>query len=493
MSIRSVLGIDPLAVALAAVRSDEDKLRRGQAARRISYYLDNPIPSLRLRVDEMFADPTVRQRIKSFLSFGVAQSVLKRIVDEISRPVYSPPPLRRIRDGSIADVANHRRIIGETRHNAKMDLACRLTNACNVCWVFCRFVPRLGVVEEILTPNQVSIIVDPDDPTRELALAYDQFVIRDGKRQIAYTYWDDEETFRFLESGEMIPLAPGEYRRAHGLGRLPFIAIHRRERWGAYFDETSGNDLVAAAETICLLHALVLKLHKDQGEKAIVVSSEDTSQLPKGQTLDGGTALVYPAGTSVVALDLVTDPGHYLRTIDATLRTVAANYGLSIDRINSKAGVIGDEWALMERRAETIKTFEDAEQRTFELHRTISRETGYPISDAATLEVDFAEISAKGDRKTVLEVWQQEIRMGLRNLLDCVREDNPEIDDDDAAMREVVNNAGVRAQVVELLRALNISTNDDFASAGRTAIQNGAMGAATRDAPAENTQSTEGI
>jgi hypothetical protein len=482
MGLRSTYpGEDVLQLALRAVKDDGEKQRRGKAVERRELYLDNPLRILERHVDDIFRSPEVRLRIKPFLPLAATQNLFKRVIDEVSRPAYSPPPTRKVR-GSKEDEANFAIVAAMARLNEKMDLACRLANACNTVHLFPRYVQRLQLpVIDLITPDQRTVIPDPDDPTRELALIYDQLVRRNGQWQTVYVCWDDEETFRFDEKGDAVPWTGTEWRRDHRLGILPFVAVHRRERWGTYEDETSGEDLAAGAKSAMLLHALVLKLHRDQGEKQIIVTGDDVAAMPKGQVIDGGGAVIAPGGTSISTLDLATDATHYLQTMDAITRTVAANHGISVERINASARTEAHDVGLLERRAELIKIFDAAEHELFERLKRVGSEAGYPISADAFLEIDYAEVSAQGDRLKQLDIWDREIRMGLRSPLDCVRESNPEIETEAEAKAEIHKNADDWAELIGLLKQLNIRSDADVTAPGQTPEQNGATGPAVRD------------
>jgi hypothetical protein len=480
MGVRSQLRTDPLKLALDLVRSGEETARRQRAQRRVAMYRDDWLPDLEAEAGRVFRSSEVRQRVLPFLKYGLSQSLLKRVVDEISRPVYSPPPTRKV-SGVATDSTAWRVLSEQCRLDEKMDLACRLMNACNTAWLFPRWNDRLGLLLDVLTPSQVSVIPDHDDHLRPLAVIYDHTAWHSGRWIPAWVYWDDEETFRFTADGQVVPYPDGTIVGTHGLGRLPFVAVHRRERWDRPHDETTGADLENGQLGLGIIMALVHKLHRDQGEKQIVITADDLDSVPRGQVIDGGGAIVASGGATIATLDLATDPRHYLTTCDAVTARVAANYGLSLDRINSRTIDTGEDVGLLERRAETVRVMYRAELDLFELIRLVSRWSPWAISDQASLAVDFAELSAKGDRAKVLDIWTREISMGLRSVYDCVRELSPEVTTDEEAQAEIVRNAESKAWFVDLYRRLNVRTDASLDEPGQSARDNGAMGSAVRD------------
>ena len=475
MSVESVLKRKALDVAQDVIRDPQDTARRKTAQRRVDLYLDNGESILRNEIGRIFRKPEVRARIEPFIKMAASQSLFKRIVDEIARPVYSTPPVRRVEPAE--QQAPFMALATESRLNEKMDLACRLVQACNTAWLFYRVNDRLGMVVDVLTPNMVTVIPDPDDPTRELALIYDKIVRINGRNEVVRCFWDDEQTFMFNET---LLLSPPLY---HGLGRMPFVSIHRRERWGTYYDVTSGNDLENAQVAVSLLTALVLKLHKSQGHRQMVLSG-DIAGTPKDQTLDEENALVLPDGTSIQTIDLKSDATHYVSTIAMITERVAANHGLNRERLNQNAGSQVDEAGLLERRADAIKVFRRAEQDGFEVMKLVSPQHKDPekrLSADATLKVDFTEISDRADKMTLLGIWKEMRSMGLRSVLDDIRALNPEVEEDDQAWAEIDRNMAAEAEFIRRRRALNIPEDATQEEPGQDAKDNGAMGPAVRD------------
>src|SRR3990167_8506812 len=357
-----------------------------------------------------------------------------------------------------------------------------MTNATNWSGLFYRVSDRRGFIVDALTSDQSTAIPDPDDPGREAAIIYDREIWNPAthRMETVNVFWDDFETFTFRNNKTLVAES-----YEHGYGLLPFVAAHRRERrCGVYYEQTDGDDLVAAQKAIFLLTTLVLRLHKAQGHKQLVISG-DIANVPKDQTIDEENAIVLPDGTSIQSVDLAANASHYTATIDLITEKVAANHGINRDRLNQKTSSPVDEAGLLERRADAIRVFERVEFAGFEVMKVVSKQhedSALRLSDAAELEsVDFGEFEYRTDPKAKLDLWQQMRSMGLRSIYDDIRALNPEIQSDEECEKKLLDNAGINAVWVERLRALNMAKDPQTDEPGQNAEENGAMGAAVRD------------
>lgn len=490
MGVRAVLGREPLELALRVTKDTGDALRRRKAQIRMDLYADNIEPVLLEEIQQKFREEAVRARLRPFLRTAACQSLFKRIVNEIARPVYAVPPVRRVspdRDQRVFD-----EIAKQSRLNYKMDELCRLAHAGGTAWLQVRYVPRLGVVLDVVTSNIARVIPDPDDPLRELAIIYDKVVESETqtyiddlgrehrKETVVHVYWDDAETFAFDNEGREIVGS----RKPNTLGVIPFVPVHTVPRWGGrYWNETAGDDLVSGQLGVSLLTALTLKLHKSQGEKQIVVQG-DIAGFPKDQILDSEGAIVAPEGTSVTTLDLATDSGHYLKSIEEIRSAVAANHGISRERLNQNSTSTVTDVGLNERRADAVKVMAEAEHAAFEIIRLVSQENedgSKRLSDSAEYTVDFGDVSMRADPKGTLELWKEMRSMGLRNVLDDIKALNPEIRTDEDAWDELRDNMLAEAKYILERRALNIPDDASMEKPGQNPQDNGAMGPRVRD------------
>ena len=476
-SIRAAYG-DPARAVHEAASRQEERLRKSRMLQRVQLYQDAQDATMYDMVATLFNEPAVRERMYQLLKLALANNPLKRITDEIARPVYSIPPVRKLEPASAramwADLAR------EMRLNAKLDLATRLMFVCNAAFLFVRFVATADggrLVLDVLTPDMVTVLPDPDCPQEALGIAYDTTLRTPAGVVKVRTVWDDEEYFSVSTDGVMLRLPV-----AHGFGRKPWVEIHRRARWGSYWDTTTGGDLVAATIQVALLNTLILKLHKSQGHLQLAFSGDD-SALPQEQALDEENVLLFPAGQLSI-LNLQADPGNYIKTKTEIETTVAANYGISRERLNQQQPSSGEHDApLRERTAEIVQVMTAAELDLCDVVTRVSQE--HPTSKlpgGCTMAVDYHEVAHRVDRKTVLELRQTERSMGVRSVLDDIYEDNPEIaGDEEAAWAEIDRNMAAEAEYIRRRRALNVPEDATVEEPGQDAEDNGRMGPMVRD------------
>jgi hypothetical protein len=464
-------------IARDLVKSPEEAARKADANKRVKLFLDDKHSILQSLIDRVFDEQAVKARFLKFIRVAKSQSPFKRVVNLISRPVYATPPVRAVRPEKAQ--ANFETIARECRLNDRLDLATRLANACNHVVLYPRYLPSLDRIEiDLLTPNMVSVLPNPESPLTALAIMYDYPVSRDGRTYCYTVYYDGAETFTLDENGMLVPGS----RRDHGYRRMPFVWGHRTERFGKFWDTTSGDDLVSADEQCSLLVLLSMRLLKTQGFNQLVVSG-DTSAIAKEQVLDEENALVAGMGVTISKLETKTDAAHYLAMLDATKRDAAANRGISAARLNedvSSAAAVA-EVGLTEERAEAVKMMLRVEEDLFDVLKMISVDRGLPIAEDATMTVDFPELEGRYDRKTELELADTERKSGLRNFLDDIKRKNPEIRDDGEAMIEFKRNLVINAEAYRLIRELNLSSDATAQDPGQSAEKNGAMGPKVRD------------
>jgi hypothetical protein len=460
-------------IARDLVTSPTERARRIDASKRVRLLLDNKDGILMSLIDRVFDDEQVRAKFKRFIRVAKSQSPFKRVINLISRPVYATPPVRTLDPRAAQE--DFETLARECRLNDRLDLATRLANACNHVILFPRYLPSLGRVEiDLLTPAMVSVLPNPESPVTPLAVLYDYPVSRQGKTVCHQVYLDDVETFVLDDNARLVPGS----RTEHGFRRMPLVWGHRTERFGTFWDMTSGDDLVSADEQCSLLVLLAMRLLKSQGFNQKVISG-DFSAMVKDQVIDEENALTAGDGVSIDTLQTKTGAEHYLEMLEATKRDAAANRGVSMARLNETHKEF--EPGLLEERAESVKMMMRVEEDLFDVLKMISVDRGLRIPEDATMTVDFAELEGSYDRKTELEIADTERKAGLRNFLDDVKRKNPEIRTDGEALDEFLRNIEINTKAYQLLRELNLSSNADAEKVGQTAEQNGAMGPRVRE------------
>lgn len=468
--------------AYLAVRDPAEKERKRLAQIRVDLYYENSLYVLLWWSGRIFKDPNVRQRLEPFLALSAAPSLFKRMIDEVAGPVYQIPPTRKIipaegREPDKEQTRRYRELAKNMCMDKRLDLAVHLGQACNSVLLLHRYDERLGCLLDVLTPAQVTVLPDPADVHRELAVIYEYQRSTSTGPQTVYAYWDDEEFFEFNEHG--IPVSQPQ---PNTIGRLPFVPAHMTERpCGQYWDVTTGNALEAASIAASLIVALTLKLHKSAGFKQPVVVG-DIVGFPKEQVFDEENAILVPEGTRLETLDLTTPASHYLATLEDLSRRAAANYGVNLDRLNASASADASEPGLQERREDSIKIFRWVEEKCFEITQLLSKQKpDLALKDGTRLKVDFGELSLRTDPKGTLELWDAQISKGMRNELDNIRALNPEIDSDEEAWEEFERNLDIHSRAIEMMRALNMTKDATVGVPGQDASVNGTVGKMVQD------------
>ncbi len=467
--VETILGRDPLPVAIEKVKETTDKDRRKKAKERVDFYCDRIQGYLYDFLMDTFQKPEVRKRLEPFVPAAAGVNLFKRIVDEIAGPAYSAPPRRRVTgdDGGV-----YAELLKQCDYDAKQDATAHLAEAANECWHYYRASDRLGLIMQVLTPDITSAIPDPDDPMRELALIFDCY----GDARW-YRYWDREVTFEFTAEGEKRDQKPTN-------GGWPFVSIRRRGRWANLHDFQTGSDRVGLQYAASTLIILALKLHKSQGFRQPIVTG-DVTGVPKDQTLDEESFLVAPEGATISTLDLKSDAGHYMDTLNSLVEMTASNYGISRDRLNQKTASPTSDTGLIERRRDIIRVCRKAEHDDFAVIKEVSKQFTDPSRrvpvDAKLEQVDFAELSDGGDMSSLLDIWEKQRAMALRNPLQNIMALNPEITTEEQAAEILERNIQINEIWIDRLKRMTAKADASFNGGGQTPEENGAMGPKVRD------------
>ena len=491
MGVEAVLGVSPVSLARDLIpglgnttASSNERVRRQEAQDRRLLYQDRPETVVKRLVSSVFDDATVRARMMKFVPLVASQAIFKRAVNEVARTAYMVPPTRHITPA--AQQETFAELAMEIGLNDVMDRGVRMAYATNASFLLPRYVERLGrIVVDVIPPDIVTVIPDPDDALAMLAFIYDKQVWNHEKKQWSTwrVYWDDEVTFQFDDAGAVRPFK-GQTNPIvhHGYRRIPVTAIHAAERYGEYWNYSTGRDLLNAQLSCSLLQLLSIRKLKAQGFRKLVVEGDITG-FPKGQVFDEEAAILAPDGTRVTDLASEADASNYMALMDSIKQDAAANRGLSRARMNAEGPAAGDDLGLMEQRSEVIKFMRPAEMDLLDVMQMISSEHHpvHQLAEGVTMTVDYGEIPHRMDRKAVLEIRDLEKKQGTRNVLDDIMEDNPEIQSEAEAMEELDRNIEIQSQWVEKIRALNMSTTASAGEPGQSPEENGKLGPAVRD------------
>lgn len=473
--------------AMEVVTSPSERYRRNFMRRRVCLYRDDFEAVLQEQIGIIFESSAVRERLYTLCRLAGYSSYLKRISDEVARPLYATVPTRHIykvgervpKRGRTASPERETfdKLAKVAGWNEAMDTAARLLVACSPVFIIGRNTPQ-GIVFDVATGDTMSAIPHPDRPTRALALAYDKVSITPvGSRVVTTIVVDDTRYFEVSQNG-----LPGAVTN-HGLGRIPVVEVHARGRWGSYWS-TRGQDLEAAALALMVIDAIVLKKHKSQSHIQLAASG-DIAGLPKNQVLDEESIIMFNGqNASIQPIDLQADPSGLLKTKEVIETTVAANYGISRDRLNQKSTAEQNS-ALNERTAEAAGVMVEAEADAFDLLCRLSMQLEdkslHLDPEVMRMSVDYRAGSMRMDPMAERELWNEDLSKGRRSPLDDIYALNPEITTDDEAWEEMERNIADRAQWLEHTRAMDAALDATTEEPGQSPQRNGAMGPKVRD------------
>lgn len=488
MGLRDVYGSEDAVrrAAYVAATDRDEKTRKNQARIRTDLYCDDVARIVWDMLDRQFDAAEVKEQLGRYLDLCGANSLLKRVVDEIARPVYASAPQRRVLVNGKEDpklTAEYRTIARKVGLDGAMDMSTRILLGGNRAFLGFRWLEREDraggkkpgeLVADLLTPSMVSVVPDLDVPTRAAGLGYDRCLKTQYGMAQQWSFWDDEIYFGFDSHG-----LPAGKAVEHGIGRIPVVQMRRRMPWSTYWDRTTGNDLVAGTLQSCLINAMLLYLHRMQGHIQVTFVG-DSGKVPRESVIDLGSLLSAEEG-QFGAINLQADPTHLLNTKAAIETTVAANWGLSRDRLNQKTTAPSEDAALNERTSELMAVMREAEIDAFDIIRRIwNIKVGRVFPDEANLALNFGPLKYRVERMAQLKIREEEIAQGLRSELDGIIEDNPEIPPE-RAMDFLTQKVEERRPVLELFKTLNAQKNADGLTPGATAQEYGATGPLVRD------------
>lgn len=491
MGVQRVYGINPVTMARdltpglgSTVAASDERIRREESRERRLVYQDQPEAVINKIIGDCFDDNTVKSRMRKFAPFAGSSAFFKRATNEVARTAYMVPPSRRIQPPEQQDI--FAALADEVNLNDVMDRAAKMATACCSVFLVTRYVERLErIVIDVVPPDVMTVIPDPDDALRALAFIYDKPVWDAGKKVWLtwHVYWDDEITFQFDDAGGVRPFSRGSDPIVrHGFPRIPIVDVHAAPRFGTYWNYSTGKDAFQAQKADYLMRLLSIRKLKAQGFRKLVVSG-DIQGFPKGQIFDEEAAILAPDGASVTDLASEADAQNYMALAESIKQDAASSRGISRARLNAEGADAADDIGLMEQRSEVIRFMRPAEDSLFEVLAMVSthEHPHFKLAMSSTMAIDYGEIPHRMDRKAVLEIREMEKSAGLRNVLDDVMEDQPELTSEAEAEAEIQKNVDIQAKWLEKIRAMNLPKDGSLAKPGLSPEENGRLGPKVRD------------
>jgi hypothetical protein len=490
MSLRQIYSLPDGAAVARFVRecylpsqSSKEKERRDAARFRLRMYRDAYESDVNQLIDRIFTHPKVREQRKRLVDVVLSQNVTKRIVQEVAS-LYDQPVRRYFGDETTS--AQWLELEQQLELHDVWQEAHHLTFLCNetLLWLLAAD-PETKLESElrIVTPDAFTVI-----PHRKSSLQLAAIVLdvappslpgAFNRDRIAYwEVWDDTEVTTLNAEGKWLST------KAHDLGRIPGVLLHRRKPVDALLDSTSGKDIVSAHQAVVFLTLAMMQLGVSQGEKQPYVKG-NLASIAADQPLDGQTPLGLPPDTEVGVLDLKTDPDHYLTMLKHHVSAVAHTYGMSYEQLTfSETSDSASGKAFELRRARLNELRREQRRRAHTHEPQVVDLLGF---DRAAFRADFPEQAAPADAKEEMELLDLRVRKGLDSPIAWLMRKDPDLDRDGAQAR-LLENLRDWGWLINFVRALNVPEGGDAMQPGRTPEQNGADNAPTDPAAGDKPQ-----
>lgn len=403
------------------------KPRKDEAALRLAFYHDQQISELLKDLAKQFRQP------EKFQLFFI--NVVKKITNRLAM-VYRQPPKREAVDGTERDQQIFSQIWENSLINVKLKKVNRYTKLLKT--VMVRVAWRNDSIQyDILTPNILDVIYEvPEDPQEILITKLSQ---TKRPEDTTYSYWSALEHFILDARGNLLP-NPDNTENINPYGLLPFISFFDCDPESDFF-LSGGDDLITAQKALNLkcvdllrniqLQAWGQPWAKGLGVTKLEFGPETAISLPK----DGDFGYAQPQAVI----------GEVVKAIDYFIKQIAITNSLPSTvfstEVVSESGIAKwfDTLDLSEARQDDIELYRVYEAKIFE---TTKRVWNYhnpdnPISESASLSIDFADIALPQSETERLHTAEKKIDMGVWSVVDALMSENPDLKDRKQAIQEL--------------------------------------------------------
>ena len=441
--------------------TESEKARNRRHAIRDEFYRDGACKVMEDVVDDFYEDATVRSLRKKQVKHARFSNVVKRIVGELST-VYIEPAARSV-GGDDANEERYRAICESLMLDEQMKEVNRLANLHRVVLVG----PRVRVDEDgvptmaldIATPAVVRAVVHPLDTTLVVAwlIKCDDRVRKDytSLRRPAWQLWTAHELINLDE--RMMPIGD-DVVHAIGVNRwvpVSLIAIGV----AGYWPGEDGEDLVAAAVSICMANVNLLKETTTATKQTFLHG--DVSTTAKGQSMDTALPAVVGEGVSATTVDMSMDTSIFTRTSNHVLESAGNGRGLSMAQLTHQGTQSAEARELIMEplkilRREQISYFRRFEKRLAIVMAAVAKRYA-PAELGFTVEKwrqDFGEIQSITPLKQRIEEHVALRQIGADDILSFLRRENPDLDSDEAAFTALVEHLDNETKRIALMRTM---------------------------------------
>lgn len=467
-----------------------NRVRKGEATKRLDYYNGNHLEHVKRIVAEQFVESD------KMLLQPVWRNIFRAIIQKIAL-IYKEPPKRTIvkkdTSGELVDSEEDQKLWDEIEKksnlNAIMKTVNRLTTGLN------RMVLKVGFKDEMIkfdmiTPNILDIIVEDSDPLTPVAMFWaadsiHRLAVIDSEQgtvafhtrseEIKFEYWSTDteglihpgENFIFNGKGEILKNEdnPGNKNLVMIDGKpiIPVVEFGVDMPIDDYFFMGYGDDLVNAQEILNVRLTNLQYISKIQGFSIPVAVG---MKADEDVTIDPSVAMMIP-GTRPDEIQkdfkFVTPDSKmqdHEQHINNGVLAIANDYNISPENFNNTGAIASGvalkiiNMPLLNYRQDQIELYRVADRRLYEIVRAVwnTFTTGKKFSEDSEMMLDYAEVKFPEDRKTELEALALGIELGVTNSADFLKMKNPDLTEDQAE-EQVAENLGKKKEVTEPAQA----------------------------------------
>lgn len=450
---------------------NEHRVRREMIARRLRLYRDKCKQDIEAAICQIYETADYQLTLKRYVDVCKEQNVTRRIIDEIGS-LYDRPVLRTLADKDAEFHAEEKRL----RLHELMQEGHRLLTLCNevLLWSFQGADDKQKL--RLVTPDMFDAIPHPVDSLVEAGILIDMPPISslpgDARAQLPhYELWDD--TYRYLLNahGQLVDEngKPALDPIHHGGNGIPGVLLHRREPTTCILDADHGSDIDSCHLGVALLNVMIMRLSKSQGERQPVLQG-NLAAVAAGQVMNGERPLMLPPEVVASMLDTKTDPDHYLAVKKDKISSTAVTYGMSYEQVTNSE--TSDSGKLFELRREKLKEIRaESRRRAANVNEpAVIRLMGF---DPEGARFDYQEQSLPQDASEKVALLREKMKLGLDSPVEFLRREDPDLTRQQA---ELVLQMNLRdyAQLIVLVRQLNMPGDGDAEDPGKSPQENGA-------------------
>lgn len=434
-------------------RITQDMARRVQFAERKQILRDQIKPIIDKQLSYMFSLDTY-QDMRPYID--ATNNLMRRVMRETST-VYKDEPLRTISPKSNQKI--YEEIIGAMNFNEKLARANYLLNGVNDL-VFQVVNLGNGIDLNILTPDMITVFENADNPTVLDAILIEDFYFDSkGEKVTQWIYWsptrhfivDNNFRIRSIDGNEGLE---NPYKEINILTDqfYPFVCAHSSSREESFFDMYSGSDLVEATKLVAIQSTFRNFMIPMQFKQiAVKIQGVDEGKALKNNQVKSPLHMVTANG-DIQVLDWQSDIKQLGDEIQNQIFSVATNYGISAENFKLTAAPVSGfarlvaKERLMEIRQEQIKIWRGVEAMLFDAIRTTNNlyGVGPQISESAKFSIDFKEQKNIDDPINEVQVIKEKLQLGIINLLEVIKDSNPDLKTDEEAEEFLNKNIEIR-------------------------------------------------